>query len=124
MRQTLTCHPTRASMAGRRRAAAPPSRMPTRRRIVGDGPHPTLKVGAKGATLYQVVLTGRATSMPFTAVLTGPERTTTDNATAVATSAAPCLRRSRARLISLGEQGVGVADAAIELSQAPQLGAQ
>jgi hypothetical protein len=32
---------------------------------------------------------GRATSLPFTTVLTGPERTTTDNATAHSTSALP-----------------------------------
>jgi hypothetical protein len=35
----------------------------------------------------------RATSVPFTAVLTGLERTTTDNATATLTCAVPCLRR-------------------------------
>ena len=34
-----------------------------------------------------VLLAGRATSVPFTAVLTGPKRTTTDNTTAALTCA-------------------------------------
>ena len=40
-----------------------------------------------------VILAGRATSVPFTAVLNGPQRTTTDNATAAATCAARLVRR-------------------------------
>jgi hypothetical protein len=32
-------------------------------------------------SLLCVILSGRATTVPFTAVLTGPERITTDNAT-------------------------------------------
>jgi hypothetical protein len=40
-----------------------------------------------------VVPTGRATSVLFTAVLTGPERTTTDNAKAASTCAVHSLRR-------------------------------
>jgi hypothetical protein len=40
-----------------------------------------------------VVLAGRATTVPFTAVMIGPERTTTDNPTASLTCAAPQLRR-------------------------------
>jgi hypothetical protein len=40
-----------------------------------------------------VILTGRATSVPFTEVLAGPERTTTDNITvAVACAAHPITR--------------------------------
>jgi hypothetical protein len=35
---------------------------------------------ATTSPMCQVVLDGRATSVPFTAVLTGPERTATDNA--------------------------------------------
>jgi hypothetical protein len=38
-----------------------------------------------------VILGGRATSVPFTAVLTGPERTTTDNHEASSTCAIPIL---------------------------------
>jgi hypothetical protein len=49
--------------------------------------------GTPGGKLYQVVLTGRATSVPFTAVLTGPERTTTDNTKAAWSCAVPYLRR-------------------------------
>jgi hypothetical protein len=41
---------------------------------------PTLDTG--------VILGGRATSVPFTAVMTGPQRTTTDNAEAASTCAA------------------------------------
>jgi hypothetical protein len=40
-----------------------------------------------------VVLRGRATNMPFTAVMTGPERTTGDNPEAASTCAVSCLRR-------------------------------
>jgi hypothetical protein len=40
-----------------------------------------------------VILAGRATSVPFTAVLTGLQRTTTDNAKAASTCAASCLCR-------------------------------
>ena len=35
----------------------------------------------------QVILASRATSVPFTAVTTGPERTTTDNTKAASTYA-------------------------------------
>jgi hypothetical protein len=68
--------------------------------------------------------TGRATSVPFTAVPTGIQRTITDNTMARSTSAAPYLRRWSYRPIWLWEQGVNVPDVAIELSQAAQVGAQ
>jgi hypothetical protein len=45
------------------------------------------RVGAYAADVTSVVLAGRATSVPFTAVLNSPQRTTTDNATAAATCA-------------------------------------
>jgi hypothetical protein len=54
-----------------------------------DDPHLTVEVEAKAPTLGQAILAGRATSVPFTAVLTGPERTTTDNATVASTCAVP-----------------------------------
>jgi hypothetical protein len=38
---------------------------------------------------YQGLSSGRATTVPLTAVMIGPERTTTDNATAPSTCAAP-----------------------------------
>jgi hypothetical protein len=37
----------------------------------------------------QVILTGRATIVPFTTVLIGPERTTTDNVGVASTSTVP-----------------------------------
>jgi hypothetical protein len=46
---------------------------------------------ALGASL--VVLAGRATTVPFIAVLIGPQRTTMDNATVTLTCAVPCRRR-------------------------------
>jgi hypothetical protein len=53
-----------------------------------------------------VVLAGRATTVPFTAVLTGPERTITGNATAASTCAILCRRRWRSGPIWLCKQGV------------------
>jgi hypothetical protein len=38
-----------------------------------------------------VVLDDRATTVPFTAVLSGPQRTTTDKAKAASTGVVPCL---------------------------------
>jgi hypothetical protein len=49
--------------------------------ITVDAPHRMIKLGAKGTTVCQVNLPGRATSVPFTAVTTGRKRTATDNAT-------------------------------------------
>jgi hypothetical protein len=53
-----------------------------------------------------VVLVGRATTVPFTSVVTGPERTPTDNVKVVATCAVCHLTRWRPRPIWLWEQGV------------------
>ena len=47
--------------------------------VTEDGPHPPVKAGANGATPYLVDLASRATSVPFTTVTTGHERTATDN---------------------------------------------
>src|SRR5215217_5425002 len=54
-----------------------------------NGPHPrsSWKLAAPGAS--RVVLAGRATIVPFTAVLAGPERTAADDSTAAVTCAAP-----------------------------------
>jgi hypothetical protein len=57
--------------------------------------------------LLGVVLNGRATSVPFTEVLNGPQRTTTDNAAARSTSAGPHPHRWQQRPNWLWEQGVG-----------------
>jgi hypothetical protein len=53
-----------------------------RRWLPRNRPHPPVKVGANGATPYLVALASRATSVPFTTVTTGHERTATDNTTA------------------------------------------
>jgi hypothetical protein len=80
---------------------------------VGDAGRPAAAV-AKPPTatshqirfLVPVVLAGRATSVPFTAVLAGRKRTTTDNTKAPSTCDVPCLRRWRSRPIWLCKQGV------------------
>jgi len=56
--------------------------------------------------LLGVVLNGRATSVPFTAVLNGPQQTTTDNPAACSTSAGPHPRRWQQRPNWLCKQGV------------------
>jgi hypothetical protein len=55
--------------------------------VTEDGPHPPVDPGAR------LVIAGRATSVPFTAVLNGPERTTRDNASAAWTCTVQHLRR-------------------------------
>jgi hypothetical protein len=69
------------------RAASPPAAPPSRLANEAIGRRgqasPNGESGADDDTrVCQVVLTGRATSVPFTAVMTGPQRTTTDNTTA------------------------------------------
>lgn len=61
--------------------------------VAEDGPHATVRVGANDTIADQLALTGRATSVPFTADTTGPQRTLMDNATAAVTSTVPRLRR-------------------------------
>jgi hypothetical protein len=72
----------RLQRRGQSRAAARHRGLPTRQLVAEDG----LSYGqgrADGATVYpRFVLAGRATSVPFTAVLTGPKRTATDNTAA------------------------------------------
>jgi hypothetical protein len=76
--------------------------------VTEDGPHPTVRgrLTAQPDT-YRVILSGRATSVPLTTVLTGLQRTTTDNATARSTSAGRHPRRWQQRPNWLWEQGVG-----------------
>jgi hypothetical protein len=57
--------------------------------VTEDGPHPTVKVEPTARPVPGVILDRRATSMPFTAVLNGLERTTTDNHKAGSTCAVP-----------------------------------
>jgi hypothetical protein len=49
--------------------------------VTEDEPHPAIELGVNGTTVCQVNLTGRATSVPFTRVNLGSQRTTTDNTT-------------------------------------------
>jgi hypothetical protein len=78
---------------GPKDAAAPPSRLANDGVVTQDEPHPAIELGASGTTVCQVNLTGRATSVPFTRVNVGSQRTTTDNTTAATTWAARVLRR-------------------------------
>jgi len=63
-----------------------------------------------------VVLTGRATSVPFTAVMNSPERTTTDKTTAAVTCADHRFSWWRSCSIWLCKQGV---EACVGLAPAP-----
>jgi hypothetical protein len=74
-------------------AAAPRPRLAHDPVLGEEEPHPAVSVRANGATVCEVVLAGRATSVPVTAVLLGPKRTTTDNARPASTCAASHLRR-------------------------------
>ena len=56
-------------------------------------PQPTVKLGNNGTTPFLVPLTGRATSVPFTTDLAGPERTSTDSTPAPSTCAVRHPRR-------------------------------
>jgi hypothetical protein len=61
--------------------------------VTGVGPHPLVQVVPKLPGSTDVVLTGRATTVPFAAVATGSERTTMDNATVATTCAISYLAR-------------------------------
>jgi hypothetical protein len=78
---------------GPKGAAAPRSRLANDAVVAEDEPRPAIKLGANGTSVYQRNLTGRATSVPFTRVNVGYQRTTTDNTTAAATCAARLLRK-------------------------------
>ena len=84
-----------ASVTGRDRKT-PPRRvrgLPTMWWLLRGGPHLNGQGWSRRRGVCQVVLTGRATTVPFTAVMTGHEGTTTDNAEAAFTCAVHCLRR-------------------------------
>ncbi len=77
-------------LAGRLTSVLPDCREPLRAfandaAVTGDEPEATVKLNRRRHGVPGVILTGRATNVPFTAVLTGPERTTTDNTTTAAT---------------------------------------
>jgi hypothetical protein len=62
--------------------AAPRSRLANEAVVAGNWPHPTSYGRTDTTRLNGVDRTGRATSVPFTTVLPGSQRTITDNATA------------------------------------------
>jgi hypothetical protein len=71
-----------------------PTRLPRARRaladdavVTWDGPYPYGQRQSQRRQSVPGCLTGCATSVPFTAVLGGPERITTDNTEAVSTCA-------------------------------------
>jgi hypothetical protein len=70
--------------------------------------HPSVELMPTPPGRMNVFLVGRATSVPFTAVPTGPERTTTDNATQAMTCAVRRLARWRPCPIWLWEQEVAL----------------
>jgi hypothetical protein len=74
--------------------------------ITEDGPHPPVEAEPTASRYAKVILAGRATSVPSTAVLNGPERTTTDNHEAASTCAVPILAGAQQRPIWLWEQEV------------------
>jgi hypothetical protein len=57
--------------------------------VTEDEPHPMVSVVPTVNGYTKVALAGRATNVPLTAVLNGPERTTTDNHKAGSTCAVP-----------------------------------
>jgi hypothetical protein len=79
--------------SGPRRRAAFAACQRGRGRRGGDSPYG--QVGADSATAFQVILTGRATSVPFTTATTGSKRTTTDNTEAASTCAVHCVTEPR-----------------------------
>jgi hypothetical protein len=89
--------------------------------VTVDGSDPTVNVNRRRHGAPGVILTGRATSMPFTEVLAGPERATTDNTTAVVTCAAHLLPRQKSCRIWLWEQGVAGAFTSRRWGSGPNL---
>jgi hypothetical protein len=75
------------------RAAASPRALAHEPVVTEIGPHPTITVDLNGAARYRRRPRRPATSVPFTAVLNGPERTTTDNREAASTCVVPHPRR-------------------------------
>jgi hypothetical protein len=67
--------------------------LPTMRWLLRTGLTLQSRCKLEAPLCARIILVGRATSVPFTAVLAGPERTTTDNAKAASTCAVLCLRR-------------------------------
>jgi len=69
-----------------------PAALANRAGAAGVEPHPAAELGPPQPGLTNVVLASRATTVPFTAVLAGAQRTITDYATATSTCAVSCSR--------------------------------
>jgi hypothetical protein len=74
--------------------------------VAEDAARPTAEMADNGATEYRVILGHRATSLPFTAVLAGSQRTTTGNSRVSMTCSVLSRRRSQPCPIWLWEQVV------------------
>jgi hypothetical protein len=74
--------------------------------VTGVGSHPSVERVPRLPGSTNVVLVRRATTVPFTAVPAGPQRTATDNATAASTCAILYRRRWKSCPIWLCKQGV------------------
>src|SRR5512132_3093092 len=90
---------TSGSGAARRRVRIPrdlcrgPAALANDAGVTGVEPHLAVELAPTLPGPMNVVLAGRATSVPFTTVLTGPQRTTTDKAPAPSTCVIPSPRR-------------------------------
>jgi hypothetical protein len=101
---------SQASATGRGRrarkdAAAPRSRLASDAVVTEDGPNPEAELRANGATGHRRILHGRATSVPSTTVLNGPERTTTDNTKAARPAPLPVFAGSNPARSGFGSKG-------------------
>ena len=74
--------------------------------VAGVEPHPAVELVPTLPGLTNVILAGRATTVPFTTDASGHMRTPTDNPTAAMTCAVRRLARWRPRPIWLCKQGV------------------
>jgi len=74
--------------------------------VAGVGPSCTVELVPTLPGDTNVVLVGRAITVPFAAVVTGPEGAATDNATAAVACIAPYFRRLRSRSNWLCKQEV------------------
>jgi hypothetical protein len=81
--------------------------------VTADRPHPAAELVCLHCQAVNVVLAGRATSVPFTKARTRLQRTTTDNAMPVLTCAVRCRCRWQSRSIWLWEQGVAGSNPAV-----------
>jgi hypothetical protein len=73
--------------------------------VTEDGSHRTVTIKPTAQPDTGVILGGHATTVPFASVLTGPQRTTTDNHEAASTCAAPILAGDSSARSGFGSRG-------------------